>query len=76
MEWSSSRGWNRPYLTPTSYLLEAGTGPGLSNITVLSVTSTSFSARGVPPGVYYLRVRGVNASGVGAPSAELRLVVN
>ena len=65
-----------PYLTPTGYLLEAGTGPGLSNITVLSVTSTSFSAPGVPPGVYYLRVRGVNASGVGAPSAELRLVVN
>jgi hypothetical protein len=29
----------------------------------------------VPPGVYYLRVRGVNAAGVGEPSAELRLVV-
>ncbi len=64
-----------PYLTPTSYLLEAGTAPGLSNIAVLPVASTSFSVGGVPPGVYYLRVRGVNASGVGAPSAELRLVV-
>ena len=65
-----------PYLTPTSYLLEAGTAPGLSNIAVLPVASTSFSVGGVPPGVYYLRVRGVNASGVGGPSAELRLVVN
>ena len=65
-----------PYLTPTSYLLEAGTAPGLSNIAVgVPVASTSFSVPGVPPGVYYLRVRGVNASGVGAPSAELRLVV-
>ena len=64
-----------PFLTPTSYLLEAGTAPGLSNIAVLPVASTSFSVGGVPPGVYYLRVRGVNASGVGAPSAELRLVV-
>jgi hypothetical protein len=30
---------------------------------------------GVPPGVYHLRVRAVNAVGVGAPSADFILVV-
>ncbi|MEZ5293172.1 MAG: fibronectin type III domain-containing protein [Vicinamibacterales bacterium] len=58
-----------------SYVLEAGSAPGLANLAVVPVTATSFSAAGVPHGSFYLRVRGVNATGTGPASAEVHLVV-
>ncbi|MGE0813761.1 MAG: hypothetical protein AB7O93_10475 [Vicinamibacterales bacterium] len=62
---------------PTSYLLEAGTAPGLTNITdgIQLPLVTSFSARAVPSGTYYLRMRAVNASGRGAPTRDIGVVV-
>ncbi|MEZ5291338.1 MAG: carboxypeptidase regulatory-like domain-containing protein [Vicinamibacterales bacterium] len=55
--------------TPTSYRFEAGLTPG-STFASLSVPSTSLFVPGVPPGTYFIRVRGVSAGGTGAPSEE------
>jgi hypothetical protein len=61
----------------TSYIVEAGTGPGLSNIGRVDTGEEEpfFSYFGVPPGVYYLRVRAVGPGGVSAPSREQGLAV-
>lgn len=72
--------WTAPSLStggaPTSYLLEAGGSPGTTFITLpIPGTGTTFTVPGVPPGTYYVRVKGVNASGAGAASNEVVLVV-
>jgi hypothetical protein len=68
--------WIEPLYAPvTSYRLEVGTGPGLSNIVVLSVSGTSFSFAGAPPGRYHARVRAINSAGVSLPSNEFVLTV-
>jgi uncharacterized delta-60 repeat protein len=61
----------------TGYLVEAGTGPGLANLAAIptSGSGTSFSAPGVPAGVYFIRIRARNAAGVSMPSNEMRIVV-
>ena len=58
----------------TSYIVEAGLSPG-TTIVSIPVSTSSYLAVGVPPGAYYVRVRGVNAAGVGPPSNEVVLVV-
>ncbi len=64
--------------TPTSYLIEVSGTPGgpatLANHNTGNA-QTTLVASGVPPGVYYVRVRGIDASGVGAPSNEVQVVV-
>lgn len=71
--------WNTPAggCAPTSYGIEAGSGPGLSNLasTVTGNTVNGFSADGVPDGTYFVRVRGGNVIGFGPASNEIRLVV-
>ena len=65
-EWQApSLGW-----AATSYLLDAGTAPGLSNIGTLPVNGTTFDAP-VPPGRYYVRIRAVNATGASVPGDEV-----
>jgi hypothetical protein len=61
----------------TGYVLEAGTGLGRSDIIVFNTGSSqpAFRTAGVPPGVYYIRVRGRNSTGAGEPSNELVLRV-
>lgn len=60
----------------TTYLLEAGTGPGLANILVVPIgAGTSFVAPGVPDGTFWLRVRGTNGAGAGTPSESLGVVM-
>jgi hypothetical protein len=66
--------WNAPSSgdAATSYFVEAGTGPGLSNIGVFNTgnAATSLSAI-VPIGLYYVRIRGANSCGMGAPSSDI-----
>lgn len=61
----------------TSYVIEAGTGPGLANLAQLDTGSpnSSFTVPNVPAGTYWVRVRGVNAAGVGAPSQDIAIVM-
>ena len=68
--------WQAPPLgwPATSYRLEAGTAPGLSNVGALPVSGTTFDAV-VPPGRYYVRIRAVNAYGASVPGDEVILDV-
>lgn len=62
---------------PTTYLLEAGSAPGLTDLAVLPVAApaTGFSVPGVPPATYYVRVRAFDGATIGAPSNELAVTV-
>lgn len=62
-----------PPAAVTRFLLEAGSGPGLTDIIGgLDVgLQAAFSASGVPPGRYYVRVRAANYTGLSAPSNEV-----
>lgn len=65
--------WSAPATGPVeTYVIEVGTGPGLTNVASLDTgtTATSFMRSGIPPGVYFIRVRARNACGVGLPSNE------
>lgn len=67
--WTASTG-------ASSYRLEAGSAPGLSNLASLTVpASPSYSVPNVPAGVYYVRVRAIDGSGAGAPSNEVTVTV-
>lgn len=63
--------------SPTSYVVEAGSAPGLSNIAVFDTGSpaTSLAVNDVPPGTYFVRVRGRDAAGTGPASGEVMVVV-
>ena len=69
--------WGAPATggTPASYLLQAGTTPGGSEIGAIPASGTGLAFNGVPDGRYYVRVRGVNAAGTGAPTSDLVLNV-
>ncbi len=57
------------------YILEAGSGPGLSDIVRVPVNGTTLTAPNVPGGTYFVRVRAVNNVGFGDASAELQVIV-
>lgn len=62
--------WVAPEGGADSYVLEAGSSPGGTNVGSISVGGTSFTAV-APLGTYFVRVRAVRGSGVGAPSNEV-----
>jgi hypothetical protein len=60
----------------TSYVVEAGSGPGLADIAVIDAGArTSVVVDPVPPGRYFVRVRAVNLDGPGVASSEATIVV-
>jgi uncharacterized protein DUF6252/fibronectin type III domain protein len=62
--------------SPTSYLIEAGSGPGLTNLANSDLgLATTLTATGVGAGTYYVRVRAKNGCGTSGPSNELTIVV-
>lgn len=69
--------WTSPAVggSATGYVLEAGAGPGLSDLGEAPVGGTMASFANVPPGTYYVRVRAINAAGIGPASAEVVIVV-
>ena len=70
--------WSAPAAggAPAAYRIEAGSAPGLSNLAVISNGSpATMFVVGAPPGQYYVRVRGMNAGGMGLPSDEIVVVV-
>jgi glucose/arabinose dehydrogenase len=71
--------WNAPEdgAVPLAYQLEAGSVPGAADLAVVFAEANQFLLpfAGVPPGTYYVRVRGFNEAGLGAASTELTVVV-
>jgi hypothetical protein len=69
--------WNTSPGGPTSYVLEAGSGPGLSDLANADLRSllTGLTVTGVSVGTYYVRIRAINACGLSAPSNEIIVVV-
>jgi predicted phage tail protein len=71
--------WSAPTQgTVTSYLIEAGSATGLADLATVNTGSTALtqSFSGVPPGTYYVRIRGVNAQGVSIVSNERVITVS
>jgi hypothetical protein len=59
------------------YLIDAGSAPGLANLASIDTASplTSLTVPNVPAGTYWIRVRGANTAGAGAPSQDVSLVM-
>ena len=58
-----------------SYVLEAGSAPGLANLVSANIGGARQYTTVAPPGTYYVRVRGANNCNVGAPSNEVVVTV-
>lgn len=61
----------------TSYTIEAGSAPGLSDLAqlVTGTSRTTLDVPNVPAGTYWVRVRGSNAAGIGAPSQDVSIIM-
>jgi hypothetical protein len=72
-----SLSWQAPSGTVTTYVIEAGSAPGLANLANFATgnAATTFTAAGIGAGVYYVRVRAANADGISPPSNEVTVVV-
>lgn len=71
--------WNEPSTggSPESYVIEAGSRAGAVDLAEYDTRSrqTVLVVPGVPPGSYFVRVRGRNVSGISGPSNEVLVVV-
>jgi hypothetical protein len=69
--------WTPGAYIATTYIIEAGSAPGLSDLAKIDLASaaTTFTTTGVAQGIYYVRIRGKNACGTGNPSNETILGV-
>jgi len=61
----------------TTYVIEAGSTPGATNLANANLGSSATSATftGVGRGTYYVRLRAQNACGTGSVSNEVTLIV-
>jgi hypothetical protein len=73
LTWSAPTGGD----PPSSYVLEAGTARGLSDLVNADLGSAAmfFSATNVPGGTYFVRLRARNGAGTSAPSNEVEVIV-
>lgn len=71
MEWDPPSGGD----PVTSYLVEAGSAPGVANLAVLPLSAVRSFSTGVPVGTFWLRVRAVNGEGSGDASEDIGLVM-
>ena len=60
--------------TPTGYILEAGTNPGLSDIATVDVGDVTSYSADISAGTYYVRVRSVNALGTSQVTRDIALI--
>jgi predicted phage tail protein len=60
---------------PSSYSVDASLSPGGPVVASFTVAGTTLTVNSVPDGVYYARVRAVNADGSSPPSNEVIVVV-
>ncbi|MEW6322836.1 MAG: fibronectin type III domain-containing protein [Acidobacteriota bacterium] len=70
--------WNLPATSPVaqSFWVEVGTASDASNLGVYDTNSASTTVTSAMlPGLYFVRVRGRNAAGVGAASASVSFLV-
>lgn len=61
----------------SSYVLEAGSSPGLNDLLTVNLDTAGTSATGqhLATGTYYVRIRAANACGTSAPSNDVTVVV-
>lgn len=70
ISWTGATGAN----AATSYVLEGGNRQGATNYgTQTTPDATTYAEGMAPPGTYYVRIRGRNACGTGAASADHRV---
>jgi hypothetical protein len=74
LSWTAAPADPDPENRPTSYVLEAGSAPGLSDVGTLSLGIVTSFAADVPSGVYYVRLRAANDVGDSEPTPDLLLV--
>jgi hypothetical protein len=55
----------------TSYAVQAGSAPGLTDLAILNVGAATNLSVSAPPGTYYVRVVAMNAFGGSIPSVEI-----
>lgn len=69
--------WIQPSGSPTTYVVEAGSAPGLANLASVATGSATpaFATTAVPSGNYFVRVRARNAAGTSGPSNEVIVTV-
>jgi hypothetical protein len=71
--------WTMPATSraATEFVVEAGFNPAATDLVRIPTGNSNTTAvvEGVPPGVYYVRVRGMNAAGVGTPSVVIEVRV-
>ncbi|HUU33390.1 MAG TPA: fibronectin type III domain-containing protein, partial [Vicinamibacterales bacterium] len=65
-----------PGCQPESMQIETGSTPGAADIGIFQVPVQSGWGGVAPPGIYYIRVRAKNRSGVSALSNEIQVIVN
>jgi hypothetical protein len=74
LTWTASAGATAED-TPSDYVLEAGSAPGASDVATIRVGNTTSFRADVSSGLYYVRVRALNAHGESEPTADLVLTV-
>lgn len=59
---------------PTTYVLEAGTAPGLADVATVNLGKVNSLSVPIPSGTYYVRLRAENPYGDSEPTPDLVLV--